>query len=195
MGWSRRERVRSSGAWNDRAVEVDGDLVSDQRVQAINRLGHLVECAAFDESQNRAEIGHILGLSSSQFHVAILARLLSLFLPRLDAPSELLKVTATDLPGGVRSGCGDRGQPPSRNWAVDPNTYTSVAAAQSVKSCWDLGSFHSADGALIVGGEAALRTARTASSTGRCPSLRTKHQPNRMRRFGMSYPRSGAPGS
>ncbi len=50
VGWSRRERVRSLGAWNDRVVEADGDLVSDQRVQAINRFGRLVECSGFDES-------------------------------------------------------------------------------------------------------------------------------------------------
>ena len=43
---------------------------------------------------------------------------------------------------------------------------TEVAAAQPVKSCWNLGPFHSADGARIVGAEAALRTARRASSPG-----------------------------
>ena len=42
VGWCRCERVRSSGAWNDRVVEADGDLVSDQGVNAINRLGRLV---------------------------------------------------------------------------------------------------------------------------------------------------------
>ena len=33
-----------------------GDLFSDQRVQAINRLGRVVGCAGFDESQDRATV-------------------------------------------------------------------------------------------------------------------------------------------
>ena len=161
---------RSSGTWNDRVVEADWDLASDQRVQAINRLGRLVECSGFDESQDRAEFGYVLCLRCSQFHVAISSRLAPVSLPRLDALSELLKVTASDLIGKTRAGSGDHGQPPSRNWAVDPSTYTSVAPAQPVKSCWDLGPFHSSDGARIVGSEAALRRAGTACSTGRGPS-------------------------
>ena len=64
----------SSTARNHRIVEADGDLVSDQRVQAINRLGRLVECAAFCESRDRAKIGDILGVSGGQFHVAISSR-------------------------------------------------------------------------------------------------------------------------
>ncbi len=77
--------------------------------------------------QDRAEIGHILGICGGQFHVAISARLLSLSLPRLDALSELIEVTASDPIGRARAAFSDHGQPPSRNWAVDPNTYTSVA--------------------------------------------------------------------
>ena len=115
-------------------------------------------------------IGHILGVSSGQFSVTISARLLYLSLPRISALSAALEVTASDLPGPVRSGFGDHGQPPSRNWAVDPNTYTSVAAAQPVKSCWNLVPLHSAGGARIVGAEAALRAARTACPTGRHPA-------------------------
>ena len=95
---------------NDRVVEADGDLVADQRVQAVNRLGRFVEFAVLNESQDRAEIGHILGVSSDQFHVAILARLLSLFSSRLDALSELFKVTASDPIGRIRAGSGDHGE-------------------------------------------------------------------------------------
>ena len=46
-----------------------------QRVQAVDRLGRLMECSVFDESQDRAEIDHILGVCAGQFSVAISARL------------------------------------------------------------------------------------------------------------------------
>ena len=51
----------------------------------------------------------VSGHSGGQFHVAISSRLPLVSLPRLDALSELLEITATDLPGGVRSGCGHHG--------------------------------------------------------------------------------------
>ncbi len=57
----------------------------------------------------------------------------------------------------IRSAARRQGQPPSRNWAVGPDTYTSVAAGQPVKSWWKLGPFHAFDGARIVGAEAALK--------------------------------------
>ena len=66
MGCTCRGRVRSSGAWNDRVVEADGDLVSSQRVEAVNELGSLVECSGVDEPQDGAEIGYILDVSSGQ---------------------------------------------------------------------------------------------------------------------------------
>ena len=94
---------KASTARYHRVVNAKADLVSDQRVQAITLLGRLVEHSGFDESQDRAEISHVLGVSGGQFSVAISARLLSLSFPRLDALSELLKFTATDSLGGVRS--------------------------------------------------------------------------------------------
>ena len=57
---------------------------------------------------------------------------------------------------------------------LDPNTDASVAGAQPVKSCSNLGPFHAADEARIVGAEAALRPARTACSTGCQPSCQPK---------------------
>ena len=119
----------------------------------------------------------------------------SLSLPRLDALSELIEVTASDSIGRTRAGSGDHGQPPSINWAVDPNTYTSAAAAQPVKSCLNLGPFYSADGARIVDAEAALRTARRACSTGRHPScdpninLTTSGDLARHTPLGMTWPK------
>ena len=157
---------KASTARYHRIVKALGELVSDQRVEAVDRLGRLVECSGFDESQDRAEIGCIVGVSNGQFHVAISSRLPPVPLPRLDALSELLEITATDLPGGLRSGFGDHGQPPSRNWAIDPSTYTSVTAAQPVKSGWNLGPFASADRARIVGSEAALGGAIFAGFAG-----------------------------
>ena len=62
------------------------------------------ECAGFDESPDRPEFGHVLGVCGGQFHVAISSCLAPVSLPRLDAPSELLEFTATDLPGAVRYG-------------------------------------------------------------------------------------------
>ncbi len=44
------EAPSSSNSWYDRVVEADGDLVSDQLIQAVNRLGRLVERSGFDES-------------------------------------------------------------------------------------------------------------------------------------------------
>ena len=93
------------------AVQISCVCGSDHSVEAVNDLGRLVEYAGFDEPQAGAEIGHILGVSSGQFSVVILSRLAPVSLPRLDALSELLKVTVTDLPGWVRSGCGDHGHP------------------------------------------------------------------------------------
>ncbi len=54
-----------------------------------------------------------------------------------------------------------------------PNTYTSVAAAQPVKSCWNRGPFRHAAGTRMVDAEATLRPSSTACSTGRCPSCET----------------------
>lgn len=50
-----------------------------------------MESAAFDESQDRAEIGNILGISGGQFHVAISSRLAPVCLARIDALSERLE--------------------------------------------------------------------------------------------------------
>ena len=108
--WSPSERVgcarvsKASTARYHRIVKALGELVSDQRVQAINRLGRLVECSGFDESQDCAEISHILRVYGGQFHVAISTRLPAVSVPRLDALPELLEFTTTDLPGAVRSG-------------------------------------------------------------------------------------------
>ena len=68
-----------------------------------------VACGGGEESEERGEISHGLGGSSGQFSVAISARLLSLSLPRLDALSDLLEVTASDPIGGTRAGSGDHG--------------------------------------------------------------------------------------
>ena len=182
LSWdgSHRERVRSSGTWNDRVVEADGDLVSDQRVQAINRLGRLVACAASGESQDRAEIDHVLGVSSGQFSVAISARLLSLSLPRLDALSERFKVIAVDPMARTRASSGDHGQPPSRNRAVDPNTYTCLATAQPVKSWLESGAF--------CWCRSRFENSQEGHFSGALRRWQTKHTPNRNRRFRVSYP-------
>ncbi len=53
---------KASTARCHRLVEAQGDLVSDQRVQAINRLGRLVECSAFTVS---GSLGHANGAVAS----------------------------------------------------------------------------------------------------------------------------------
>lgn len=55
---------KTSAARCHSIIKALGELVSVQRVQAINRLGRLVECIDFDELQDRVEIGHILGVFS-----------------------------------------------------------------------------------------------------------------------------------
>ena len=86
---------KASTAWYYRLVKALGDLVSDQCVEAVNDLGRVVECSGFDESQYRAEIGHVLGVCGGQFSVTISPRLPPVSLPRLDALSELLQFTVT----------------------------------------------------------------------------------------------------
>lgn len=58
---------------------------------------------------------------------------------------------------------------------------------QPVESCWKLGLFHAADGARIVGAEAALKALKGPIL--RCiRQMQTKHKPNRNCRFGVSDP-------